>query len=631
MSARIVDDHHDRHTGNEISLILGAIGVVFGDIGTSPLYALKLSVEAASGGAAGDSINPAVLGVLSLMTWALLIVVTLKYVMLIMRADNNGEGGVFALAALILKRARNNSRAGWAVTIAGTIGAALFFGDSMITPAISVLSAVEGLNVIAPSLKAYVLHITVVLIVGLFAVERLGTAKVGAVFGPIMLVWFSALGLLGAAEITSNPSVLQALSPGVGLQFLMHRPGIAVAILGAVVLAVTGGEALYADMGHFGRVPIQKAWLLLVFPALLLNYFGQGALLLRDPTALDNPFYRLAPDWAQIPLLLLAFLATIIASQAVISGAFSIAKQAVHLGYLPRLRIRHTSEDEIGQVYVSKVNIVLFVGVVGLVLGFRNSESLASAYGISVIGAMAIDTVLAGIYFIVVKSWSKVVFAPIFLALLVIDLMFLGANLFKFFEGGWLPVAVALVTLTFMISWTIGRNRLLAARWQDAMKLDAFLNSIVGHPPLRVPGTAIFMVPLDNIVPIALLHNLKHNKVLHERILFLRVQSEDVPYVRDVDRVEMVHHELNFHTAVVKYGYMEDPNIPRVLALLRVREFHFSMMEISIFVGKEKVITKSSSPLIGLFILIHRAMLGATEYFRIPPGHVVELGGHIEI
>lgn len=631
MSAQRLDDHHARHRGSGLSLIVGAIGVVFGDIGTSPLYALKLSVGAASGGATGGSINPTVLGILSLITWSLLIVVTFKYVMLIMRADNNGEGGVFALAALILKRTGQSSRTGWAVTIAGTIGAALFFGDSMITPAISVLSAVEGLNVIAPSLKAYVLHITIVLIAGLFAVERLGTAKVGAVFGPIMLIWFSALALLGAAEIVRNPAVLQALNPVVGIQFLIDHPGVAVALFGAVVLAVTGGEALYADMGHFGRGPIQKAWLLLVFPALLLNYFGQGALLLRDPTALDNPFYRLAPDWAQIPLLLLAFLATIVASQAVISGAFSIAKQAVHLGYLPRLRIRHTSEDEIGQVYVSKVNIVLFVGVVGLVLAFRNSESLASAYGISVIGAMAVDTVLAGIFFIVVKKWSKIIFVPIFVVLLVIDFMFLGANLFKFFDGGWLPVAVALVTLTFMLSWTLGRNRLLAARWREAMKLDVFLTSIMAHPPTRVSGTAIFMVPLDNIVPIALLHNLKHNKVLHERILFLRVQSEDVPYIRDVDRVEMVHHELNFHTAVVKYGFMEDPNIPRVLALLRVREFHFSMMEISIFVGKEKVVTKSSSPLIGLFILIHRAMLGATEYFRIPPGHVVELGGHIEI
>ena len=631
MSAQRLDHHHDGHRRNGLSLIVGAIGVVFGDIGTSPLYALRLSVQAASGGAAGGSINPTVLGILSLITWALLIVVTLKYVMLIMRADNNGEGGVFALAALILKRIGQSSGAGWAVTIAATLGAALFFGDSMITPAISVLSAVEGLNVIAPSLKDYVLHITIVLIAGLFAVERLGTAKVGAVFGPIMLIWFTALALLGASEIVRNPAVLQALNPVVGIQFLMHHTGIAIALFGAVVLAVTGGEALYADMGHFGRRPIQKAWLLLVFPALLLNYFGQGALLLRDPTALDNPFYRLAPDWAQIPLLLLAFLATIIASQAVISGAFSIAKQAVNLGYLPRLRIRHTSEDEIGQVYVSKVNIVLFLGVVGLVLGFRNSESLASAYGISVIGAMAIDTVLAGIYFVVVKHWSKMVFVPIFVVLLVIDLMFLGANLFKFFDGGWLPVAVALLTLTFMISWTIGRNRLLVARWRDAMKLDAFLKSIMGHPPVRVPGTAIFMVSLDNIVPMALLHNLKHNKVLHERILFLRVQSVDAPYVKDVDRVEMVHHELNFHTAVVKYGFMEDPNIPRVLALLRVREFHFSMMEISIFVGKEKVVTKSSSPLIGLFILVHRAMLGATEYFKIPPGHVVEMGGHIEI
>ena len=375
-------------------LILGALGVVFGDIGTSPLYALKVAVEAA-GGNSNASLQVPVFGILSLITWALIVVVALKYVMIVMRADNYGEGGVFALTALVLRNIGKQARARWLATIAGTLGAALFFGDSLITPAISVLSAVEGLNVIAPELKPYIVYIAVVLITALFAVERFGTAAVGAFFGPVMLLWFVVLGVLGLGEIARNPAVLTALNPFLGIQFLATHSATAIAIIGAIVLAVTGGEALYADMGHFGRPPIQRAWFLVVMPCLLLNYFGQGALLIRDASALDNPFYRLAPEWALVPLLLLAFLATIIASQAVISGAFSIANQAVQLGYIPRLRVRHTSAEEIGQVYVSKINIVLYVGVVCLVFGFGSSESLASAYGISVTGAMAIDTVLA--------------------------------------------------------------------------------------------------------------------------------------------------------------------------------------------------------------------------------------------
>ncbi len=376
--------HHHPHK-NVFLLMIGAIGVVFGDIGTSPLYALKVAVEASVGGV-GHDIAPAVLGILSLITWALIIVVTLKYVMIIMRADNHGEGGVFALTALVMDKVSHHPRGKWLVIAAGTLGAALFFGDSMITPAISVLSAVEGLEIIAPSLQSYVIPIAIVLISALFAVERFGTGKVGVVFGPIMMVWFSVLAIFGVMEIVKNPAVLAALNPKMGIEFLFQHSGIAIAILGAVVLSVTGGEALYADMGHFGLQPIRRAWLFFVFPALLLNYFGQGALLIRDPSALDNPFYRLAPEWALVPLLFLAFMATIIASQAVISGAFSIANQAVQLGYIPRMRIRHTSADEIGQVYVSKVNIILFIGVVLLVISFKSSENLASAYGISVTG-----------------------------------------------------------------------------------------------------------------------------------------------------------------------------------------------------------------------------------------------------
>lgn len=622
--------HHHHPQKNLLLLMMGAIGVVFGDIGTSPLYALKVAVEAS--GSHGSSLEPAVLGILSLITWALLIVVTLKYVMIIMRADNHGEGGVFALTALVLGKVANHPRARWLVIAAGTLGASLFFGDSMITPAISVLSAVEGLNIIAPSLQAYVVPIALVLISTLFAVERFGTAKVGVVFGPIMIVWFAVIALLGFAEIAANPRVLAALNPLLAIQFLVEHEGVAIAILGAVVLSVTGGEALYADMGHFGLQPIRRAWIFFVFPALLLNYFGQGALLIRDASAIDNPFYRLAPEWALVPLLLLAFMATIIASQAVISGAFSIANQAVQLGYIPRIRIRHTSPDEIGQVYVSKVNIILFIGVVLLVLTFQSSESLASAYGISVTGAMAIDTVLAAYCMMAIRGWNKTIFIPVFSVLFAIDVFFLSANLFKFFDGGWLPVVVASITLLVMIAWIRGRDRLLVARWREAVPLKEFLSKLSAESTQRVKGTGIFMVPHDDIVPMALLHNLKHNHVLHERVLLMRMQVESTPYVEDNDRVEVTHLEHNFHSVVVKYGFMEEPDIPRALALLRVREFHFSLLEISFFIGKEKVVAREgTSWFFGLFILMHRMMLGATDYYKIPEDHAVELGGHISI
>ena len=623
--------HHHHPHKNLYLLIIGAIGVVFGDIGTSPLYALKVAVEASMGGTAHD-ITPAVLGILSLITWSLLIVVTLKYVMIIMRADNHGEGGVFALTALVMEKVSHHPRAKWLVITAGTLGAALFFGDSMITPAISVLSAVEGLNIIAPSLQQYVIPIAIALISALFAVERFGTGKVGVVFGPIMLVWFAVLGVFGGMEIIKNPAVLVALNPLIAIEFLFQHSGIAIAILGAVVLSVTGGEALYADMGHFGLQPIRRAWLFLVFPALLLNYFGQGALLIRDPSALDNPFYRLAPEWALVPLLLLAFMATIIASQAVISGAFSIANQAVQLGYIPRIRIRHTSADEIGQVYVSKVNIILFIGVVLLVITFKSSEHLASAYGISVTGAMAIDTILAAYCMMMIRGWNKAIFVPIFALLFAIDVMFLSANMFKFFEGGWLPVVVAAITLIIMIAWIRGRDRLLQARWRDAVNLTDFLSKLSTDSVQRVKGTGIFMVPHDDIVPMALLHNLKHNHVLHERVLLMRMQVESSPYVEDVDRVTIKHLEHNFHAVVVRYGFMEEPNIPRALAFLRAREFHFCLLEISFFIGKEKVVArKDTSWFFGLFILMHRMMLGATDYYKIPEDHAVELGGHISI
>ena len=613
------------------AMMLGALGVVFGDIGTSPLYALKVSIEAAGIPAGGD-ISPSVYGVLSLITWALIFVVTIKYVLIIMRADNHGEGGVFALTALISKKTNANPVSRWVIVVAGALGAALFFGDSMITAAISVLSAVEGLKVLSPSLESYIIPIALTLITGLFAIERFGTHKIGKVFGPVMLVWFLALGVLGLVEILKTPVILAALNPFAGLTFLYQHAGVSIAILGSVVLAVTGGEALYADMGHFGLKPIQRAWLVLVFPCLLLNYFGQGALLIRDAAAIDNPFYRLAPEWALIPLLILAFMATIIASQSVISGAFSIANQAVQLGYIPRLRIKHTSSEEIGQVYVSKINIFLYLGVVALVLAFQSSEHLAAAYGISVTGAMAIDTLLAGYLLIFMRGWNKLFFLPIFALLFLVDTIFLGTNLFKFFEGGWLPIAVAAFSLMIMVTWINGRERLLKARWDQAMPLSDFVEQISKSKPHRVSGTAIFMVPHEKITPLALLHNLKHNKVMHERVVLMNMSIVDKPFVPDNERIKIQHLEHNIHAVHVDYGFMEEPNVMRAVALLRAREFHFSLMEISFFVGKEKVVAKHSSPFVlAPFILMHRTMQGATEYFRIPFDHAIEIGGHIEI
>ena len=404
------------------------------------------------------------------------------------------------------------------------------------------------------------------------------------------------------------------------------------AILGSVVLAVTGGEALYADMGHFGRSPIQKAWLIIVFPCLLLNYFGQGALLIRDPSALDNPFYRLCPSWGLLPLLGLAFMATIIASQAVISGAFSIANQAVQLGYIPRLRIRHTSAQEIGQVYVSKINIMLFLGVVLLVLTFKNSESLASAYGISVTGAMAIDTLLASYFMISVKKWNKSFFAPVFVLLFLLDMMFLVANLFKFFEGGWLPIVVASLVLLVMISWISGRERLLKARWGNSINLTDFLSVIREGDPIRVSGTAVFMVPHQNIVPMALMHNLKHNKVLHEKVLLLNVIFENIPTIQHDQRIYIKAHLHNFFEIQVHYGFMEEPNMIDIMKLLDQKGVKNELMSTSFFIGREKVVPKKSSPwFLNLFVFLHRVMLGATEYFQIPLEHSIELGGYIEI
>ena len=610
-------------------LIVAALGVVFGDIGTSPLYVLKLSIEASTEGGVG--IISSVYGVLSLITWSLIIVVSIKYVFIIMRAHNHGEGGVFALTALLIRKVGKKPNTKWIITILGCIGAALFFGNSIITPAISVLSAVEGLKILSPKLEPYIIYISLVLVSILFGIEKFGTGKVGTVFGPIMLIWFITIGGLGLLEIINKPTILKALDPIYGFNFLLKHQGIAVIILGFVVLAITGAEALYTDMGFFGKSPIQTAWLIIVFPALLLNYFGQGALLISDPSTIDNPFFRLGPDWALIPLIILATCATIIASQAVISGVFSIANQAVQLGYIPRLLIKHTSTNEHREVYLSKINIFLFAGVVLLILSFKSSANLAAAYGTAVTGSMLIDTILATFLLIFVRGWNKLIFIPVFLIFLILDLVFFSATLSKFFQGGWITIIIALIVLFMMLSWISGRERMLKARWNGSIKIKNFLSQIKKNPPKRVPGTAIFFVPNIEVIPMALINNLKHNQVLHKRIVFMHLSATNFPKLRDDERVIIKHYSNNFYNIIVRYGFQEEPNIPRVLALIRATEFKFSMLDTSFFIGKVKVVSKNANIFSRLFILMHRTMLGATEYYKIPKDRTIEIGGVIEI
>jgi KUP system potassium uptake protein len=548
-----------------------------------------------------------------------------------MRAHNHGEGGVFALTALLIRKVGKKPNTKWIITILGCIGAALFFGNSIITPAISVLSAVEGLKILSPKLEPYIIYISLVLVSILFGIEKFGTGKVGMVFGPIMLIWFITIGGLGLLEIINKPIVLKALDPIYGFNFLLKHQGIAVIILGFVVLAITGAEALYTDMGFFGKSPIQTAWLIIVFPALLLNYFGQGALLISDPSTIDNPFFRLGPDWALIPLIILATCATIIASQAVISGVFSIANQAVQLGYIPRLLIKHTSTNEHREVYLSKINIFLFVGVVLLILSFKSSANLAAAYGTAVTGSMLIDTILATFLLIFVRGWNKLIFIPVFLIFLILDLVFFSATLSKFFQGGWITIIIALIVLFMMLSWISGRERMLKARWNGSIKIKNFLSQIKKNPPKRVPGTAIFFVPNIEVVPMALINNLKHNQILHKRIVFMHLSSTNFPKLRDDERVIVKHYSNNFYNIIVRYGFQEEPNIPRVLALIRATEFKFSMLDTSFFIGKVKVVSKNANIFSRLFILMHRTMLGATEYYKIPKDRTIEIGGVIEI
>jgi len=615
-----------------LPLAVGAVGVVYGDIGTSPLYTLRTAFT----GSYGLALTPAnVLGVLSVIVWALVIVVTLKYITLIMRADNRGEGGILALTALVSRGTEDRERMRWWLVGLGIFGAAMFYGDGMITPAITVLGAVEGLGVIAPALHPFIVPISVLILVALFAVQRTGTARLGAIFGPVMAVWFVALGALGGIEIARNVEVLSAFDPMYAVRFVQGNVGVAFVAFGAVVLAVTGTEALYADMGHFGKTPIRRAWLFFVMPALLLNYFGQVALILSDPSTIQNPFYLLAPAWARVPLLVLATLAAIIASQAVISGAFSLTRAAIQMGYCPRLTILHTSERAIGQIYVPFINWMLLIAIIALVVGFRNSDNLAGAYGIAVTMAMLIDSIL--IFVVMRRLWDWPVWVSVLITtpLLLIDMTFLASNALKIPEGGWFPLLIGGVVFTLLTTWKRGRSLLMKRLAEDAMPLDLFIQSIEASPPQRVSGTAIFLTSTPNRVPHALLHNLKHNKVLHERVVFLTIVMRDIPYVPDEDRGEVSDLGCNFYRLMADYGFKDDPDIPELLEDCGRKGFAFDMMETSFFVSRETLIATVSPGMAlwreKLFVSLSKNATKASEFFHVPTNRVVELGTQVEL
>jgi KUP system potassium uptake protein len=575
-----------------------------------------------------------VLGLLSLIIWALILTVTVKYVAFVLRADNRGEGGILALMALA-QRSVESPRAKLILALIGIAGACLFFGDGIITPAISVLSAVEWLKVVSPHFEKAVLPISVVILVALFLVQYRGTAKMGAVFGPICAVWFLVLGLLGLWEVLHNPGVLAALSPHWAITFCLHYQLMAFIAFGSVVLAVTGAEALYADMGHFGRRPIRWAWLVIVLPALVLNYLGQGALLLRDPASLENPFFLLAPEWFRLPLVFLATAATIIASQAMISGAYTIARQCVQLGFLPRLVVRHTSETEEGQIYLPQVNFALLIGVLVLVLTFRDSERLAAAYGIAVTGTFLCTTLLAMVVFRRKFGWPLFTVLGVFLPLLALDLAFFLSNVLKIPDGGYVPLVLGIVLFVIMMTWHRGRELLFARIRQDGLPLKSFIARLPQSRTVRVPGTAVFMTSQAEFLPGALLHNLKHNKVLHERVLFVTVANEDVPQI-GADRRRIVE-ELapNIHRVSLRYGFQESPNIPRELEALAEFGIPYEPMQTSYFLGRETVVAaavpKMSRWRQWLFLVLSRNSLSATEFFRIPSDRVVELGVKVAI
>jgi KUP system potassium uptake protein len=611
-------------------LALGALGVVYGDIGTSPLYAMK---EVFAGNHPIPVTEANIFGSLSLFFWALIIIVSIKYVIFIMRADNRGEGGVMAMIALALHDAQDKPFQMKMIMIVGILGAAMFYGDGMVTPAMSVLSAVEGLEVVTPTFKPFVIPITMIVLFILFFVQRHGTALVGAAFGPVMVIWFSVLAMLGLYNIMAHPAILAALNPLYGLEFLFENKALALVAMGNVVLAVTGAEALYADMGHFGRKPIQRAWFAFVLPALVLNYFGQGALILLEPEAAKNPFFYSAPDWALLPLVGLATIATVIASQAVISGAFSVTRQAMQLGFMPRMEVQHTSEKESGQIYLPAVNWGLMLAVMILVLGFKSSHNLAAAYGIAVTGDMVITSILATVVVARAWKWGWWRAIALFSCFLAVELVFLAANILKIPDGGWFPLVAGMGIFILMTTWKQGRQLLADRLKGERLELGMFIESLAMSMPTRVAGTSVFLNADQKGVPHALLHNLMHNKVLHERVVLVSVVFYDTPYVPDIDRVEVRQLKENFWSVVVQYGFKDEPDIPEALQLCANSGLEFNALETSYFIGRETLIPKMNSEMPFwreiIFVAMFRNAGSATAFFKIPSNRVVELGTQV--
>jgi KUP system potassium uptake protein len=628
LRSRASDDAHPR-TGFW-ALTIGSIGVVYGDIGTSPLYAFREAIVAATSG--GEVTQAAVFGVLSLIFWALIVIVTLKYVVLLLHADNNGEGGTLTLMALAQ---RALGRGTPLLFLLGTISGALFYGDAVITPALSVLSAVEGLKIATPAFEPYVVPLTIVILVILFAVQSRGTAQVAAFFGPVMLIWFAALAVGALYQIAAQPSVLLALNPWHALRFLGSHGVIGLITLGAVFLAVTGAEALYADLGHFGRHPIQFAWLALVLPALVLNYLGQGALVLSNPKAIENPFFLLYPDWALLPMVVLATAATVIASQAVITGAYSLSRQAIQLGLLPRMEIRHTSQSHAGQIYMPRVNSLLLAGVLLLVALFRSSSSLASAYGIAVTGTMVVTAMMAFIVMWKAWKWPPLTAALIIVPFLLIDMTFLGANLLKVLDGGWMPLALGGLVMLMMYTWRRGSRLLFDKTRKQETPLRGLIASLEKKPRPQVPGTAVFLTSDPTSAPTALVHSLKHYKVLHEKNVILTVETADTPTVPIDERVQIEQISERFSLVALHFGYMETPNVPKALAIARKLGWQFDIMSTSFFLSRRALKPAQHSGMPRwqdrLFIRLAQSANDATDYFQIPTGRVVEIGTQVAI
>ncbi|CAJ0894568.1 Low affinity potassium transport system protein kup [Ralstonia sp. LMG 32965] len=615
------------------AMVIGAVGVVFGDIGTSPLYSLK---ECFSPDHGIPFSSAAVLGIISMLFWAMVIVVSLKYVLFVMRADNNGEGGILALMALSLRTANTDSRRMSLLMMLGVFGACMFYGDAVITPAISVLSAMEGLEIAAPALSPFVLPITIVILAALFLIQRSGTSVVGKLFGPVMLLWFAALAALGMMNLVKAPQVLVAINPMYAISFLHDHALQAFIVLGSVFLVLTGAEALYADMGHFGARPIRWAWFFIVAPSLLLNYFGQGAMLLTDPSTIENPFYRSVPEALQLPMVVLAAAATVIASQAVISGAFSLTSQAIQLGFVPRMRIRYTSEAEIGQIYVPMVNWMLLILVVGVVLAFKKSDNLAAAYGIAVTTTMVITTVLAAVVMRSVWRWHPALVTLVSLCFLVVDMAFFSANLLKIRDGGWFPLTLGGAVFFLLMTWYKGKKLVRARSLEDGIPLEPFLAGLLAHPPHRVEGTAVFLTGNTEFVPVSLLHNLKHNRVLHERVIFISFVTRDIPYVDDKHRVSVRDFGSGIYIVKAEYGFKETPDVYRVLELGQPQiGSRCELMDTSFFIARESVVP-SKLPGMSmwrerLFAWMHQNGAKPSDFFHIPANRVVELGTKVEI